>query len=76
MCHHQLNDDGIIVIFDNLRGESYLGATLALHMITQSPKGDVYSRDEYYKWLENVGFRDLMVKQISDPAWQIIIGYK
>ncbi len=74
MCHDILNDKGIIIIFDNLRDESYLGATLALHMITQSPKGDIYSRAQYFDWLEKAGFKDLNVEQLSDRAWQLVIG--
>ncbi|MDY6933141.1 MAG: methyltransferase [Spirochaetota bacterium] len=76
MCYKHLHDKGLIVIFDNLRGESYRGATLALHMITQSPKGDVYSREEYYEWLKGTGFRDLRVENLSDSTWQLIIGRK
>ena len=76
MSHEHLEDQGIIVIFDNLRGESFLGATLALHMVTQSPYGDVYSREEYFTWLTDAGFRDLTVCRLSDPAWQLVIGKK
>jgi precorrin-6B methylase 2 len=76
MCHDHLNESGIIVVFDNLRGESYLGATLALHMVTQSPHGDVYSREEYFKWLTEGGFKDVTVIGLSDPAWQLVIGKK
>ncbi|MDY6968760.1 MAG: methyltransferase [Spirochaetota bacterium] len=76
MCQQNLNDGGIIAIFDNIRDESFRGAALALHMITQSPKGNIYSKDEYYQWLENAGFKDLTVEQLSDKRWQIIIGYK
>ncbi|MBN1495132.1 MAG: hypothetical protein JXA07_00075 [Spirochaetes bacterium] len=76
MCFERLNDRGIIVIFDNLRGESYLGATLALHMITQSPLGDIYSREQYAGWVTDAGFRNIKVLQLSDPAWQLIIANK
>lgn len=76
MCHEHLRADGIIVIFENLRGESYLGATLALHMITQSPNGDIYTREEYFRWMERAGFRGLQVEKISDPAWQLVFGYR
>jgi len=76
MCHDHLIERGIIVIFDNLRGESYLGATLALHMVTQSPHGDIYSRKEYFKWLTDAEFNDLIVVELSDPAWQLVIGKK
>ncbi len=76
MCHERLRDGGIVVVFDNLRNESYLGAKLALHMITQSPRGDIYPRNEYLKWLEDAGFKDLKVEELSDKAWQMVIGYK
>lgn len=76
MCHERLGDGGIVAVFDNLRGESYLGATLALHMITQSPLGDIYSRQEYARWLEDAGFGGIRVVQLSDPAWQIMFGRK
>lgn len=76
MCHEHLNSNGIIAIFDNIRGESNCGATLALHMITQSKGGNVYSRDEYQGWLESASFQDIAVIQLSDPAWQLIIAKK
>jgi len=76
MCHQNLDDNGIIAIFDNIRGESYLGATLALHMLTQSKRGNIYTRDEYIQWLDTAGFRDVEVRSLSDPAWQVIIAFK
>ncbi|HNV45885.1 MAG TPA: methyltransferase [Spirochaetota bacterium] len=91
ICHGQSVDDnarmirmardriaagGIIVIFDNIRGESYLGARLAMHMITQSPGGNVYTRDEYFGWLADAGFQSPAVEHLSDRAWQLIIARK
>ncbi len=76
MCYEHLNGDGIVVVFDNLRGESYLGATVALHMIVQSPRGDIYTRAQYAEWLTKAGFTNIAVEQISDKAWQLMIGYK
>ena len=76
MCYEQLNEGGVVIVFDNLRGESYLGATVALHMITQSPGGDIYSREEYTTWLREAGFKKITVKELSDPAWQIMVGYR
>lgn len=76
MCFDILNNNGVIVIFDNLRDESYLGATLALHMLTQSKKGNIYSRKEYFAWLANAGFKTPHVYQLSDRAWQLIIAKK
>jgi len=76
MCHEHLNEGGIIAVFDNLRGESFRGAVLALHMLTQSPHGDIYSRAEYIGWLGSAGFNDMAVFQLSDPAWQLLIGKK
>ena len=76
MCHQNLDDNGIIAIFDNIRGESYLGATLALHMLTQSKRGNIYTRNEYIQWLDTAGFRDVEVRSLSDPAWQVIIAFK
>ncbi|MCX8124506.1 MAG: acetylserotonin O-methyltransferase [Spirochaetes bacterium] len=76
MCFDILNSNGIIVIFDNLRDESYLGATLALHMLTQSKKGNIYSREEYFLWLDKAGFKSPRVYQLSDRAWQLVIAKK
>lgn len=76
MAREHLADGGIIVIFDNIRGESYLGARLAMHMITQSPGGNVYSRDEYFGWLAGAGFQAPVVENLSDRAWQLIIARK
>ncbi|MGQ9842782.1 MAG: methyltransferase [Spirochaetota bacterium] len=76
MCHEIVNHNGIIAIFDNLRDESYLGATLALHMLTQSKKGNIYSREEYFTWLAHAGFKTPKVYQLSDKAWQLLIAKK
>lgn len=75
-CFERLRDEGSLVIFENLRDESPLGARLALHMITQSPGGNVYSRNEYLTWLEDAGFSNARVETLSDPAWHIIIANK
>jgi len=76
MCRERLAPGGIIVIFDNIRGISSCGATLALHMITQSPLGNVYSREEYLAWIHAAGFTGAEVMELSDPAWQLIIARK
>ncbi len=76
MCYERLSSGGIIVIFDNIRGISSCGATLALHMMTQSPLGNVYSLEEYYKWTDAAGFIGAEVTRLSDPAWQLIIARK
>ena len=71
-----LRDGGIIAIFDNIRGESYLGARLALHMMTQSAHGDIYTKEEYARWLENAGFRNMQIHDLSDKAWHLLIAFK
>ena len=76
MCGERLRNNGIIVIFDNIRGESSCGAVLALHMITQSPRGNVYSRKDYLTWINDAGFNTTEVLGLSDPAWQLIIAKK
>lgn len=76
MCREILNERGMIVIFDNLRGEDEGAATLALHMITQSPLGDVYTRKQYFSWLKAAGFKKCAVKKLSDPAWSLVVGYR
>ena len=76
MCRNRLRDGGIVVIFDNIRNESYLGARLALHMITQSPKGNVYTREEYYHWLKDAGFRDIGGEDLTDKSWHLIVAYR
>ncbi len=76
MCYEHLAPGGMVAVFDNLRGEDYRAATLALHMITQSPAGDVYTREEYLRWLKGAGFRNSKVKKLPDKAWKPIVGYK
>jgi len=72
--HNRLREGGIVVIFENIRGESYLGARLALHMITQSPRGNVYTREEYRGWLDEAGFSGMVITPLSDKSWQLIIA--
>ncbi len=74
MCREHLNPGGIVVIFDNLKGEDERAATLALHMITQSPGGNIYTRSEYLGWLRATGFGKLKVRKLADPAWSLVVG--
>jgi precorrin-6B methylase 2 len=76
MCRERLSPGGMVAVFDNLRGEYDRAATLALHMLTQSPAGDVYTRKEYFGWLKAAGFRNIRVKALSDPAWKLVVGFK
>ena len=76
MCYEQLSEIGICVVFDNIRGDSYLGARLALHMLTQSEKGDIYTKDQYLCWLEKAGFKNIHEESLSEKAWKLLIGYK
>ncbi|MCU0845284.1 MAG: methyltransferase domain-containing protein [Spirochaetes bacterium] len=76
MARECLSVGGMIAVFDNLKNENHRSATLALHMITQSPLGNVYTRVEYLGWLRDAGFRKLKVVKLSDPAWSVIVGYR
>lgn len=76
MCHEHLNPGGMVAIFDNLRGENPGSAALALHMLTQSPFGDIYTREKYFEWLRAAEFKGLRVKRLSDPAWSLVLAFK
>ncbi|MCP4135181.1 MAG: methyltransferase domain-containing protein [bacterium] len=76
MCYEHLNDNGIIVIFDNVRNESYLGSRLALHMLTQSKQGDIFTKDEYFSWITDAGFKDPVAESLSEKAWKLLIARK
>ncbi len=76
MCYDALNPGGIIVVFENIRGHSYLGARLALHMITQSSRGDIYTLEEYTGWLKGAGFPEPDMKSLSEKAWHLLIAQK
>lgn len=76
MCHEALNPGGIVVVFENIRGYSYLGARLALHMITQSSLGDIYTLEEYTGWLTKAGFPEPEMKPLSEKAWHLLISQK
>jgi SAM-dependent methyltransferase len=75
-CHGRLKKKGIVVIFDNIRGESPVAARIALHMLTQSEQGDIYTRDHYVRWLEQAGFGEITDETLSDPAWKLLIARK
>jgi len=76
MCYGRLAKGGIIVIFDNFRGESPVAARLALHMITQSEQGDIYTGEQYIEWLDKAGFRDIAGEKLTEPAWSLLIARK
>ncbi len=76
MCYEALNPGGIIVIFENIRGYSYLGARLALHMITQSSLGDIYTLEEYTEWMKKAGFPEPLMQSLSEKAWHLLIAEK
>ncbi len=76
MAREALADGGMVAVFDNLKGEDRRSATLALHMITQSPHGNVYTRAEYLGWLKEAGFKRLKVHKLSDRAWSLVVGFR
>ncbi len=75
-CYERLNKGGVIVVFDNLRNEGYNVARIALHMITQSVKGDIYTREQYLSWIKSAGFTGEEVIPLSDKAWHLVIAKK
>ena len=76
MARGTLADGGMVAVFDNRKGEDRRSATLALHMITQSPHGNVYTRAEYLGWLKEAGFKRLKVHKLSDRAWSLVVGFR
>ncbi len=76
MARERLSAGGMIAVFDNLKGEDHRSATLALHMITQSPLGNVYTRAEYLGWLKDAGFKKRRVQKLSDPAWSLVVAFR
>jgi len=75
-CYEHLNPGGVVAVFDNLKGENRGASVLALHMITQSPHGNVYTRGEYLDWIRSAGFKKTSVKKLTDPAWSLITAIK
>ncbi len=76
MSYRHLNPGGVIAIFDNIKGENRGAEILALHMITQSPGGNVYTRKEYLEWINAAGFIKPTVKKLSDRSWSLILARK
>jgi SAM-dependent methyltransferase len=76
MCYERLAPGGIVVVFDNFRGKNPGVAVIALHMITQSPAGDIYTAEQYKRWLKDAGFVRPHFEELSDPAWSLLIAYK
>ncbi|HOO70658.1 MAG TPA: methyltransferase [Spirochaetota bacterium] len=76
LCFDELKKGGCIVIFDNIRGQTPGAARVALHMITQSEQGDIYTKKQYVSWLEKAGFSDIKVEKLTEPAWKLILAKK
>ncbi|MBI2266804.1 MAG: methyltransferase domain-containing protein [Armatimonadetes bacterium] len=61
-CYKALASNGKLLVFDMIADEERANAQhnlMALSVLLQSPRGDVYTMDQYWELILNAGFRDI-----------------
>ncbi len=75
-CHRALASGGRVVIQDFIlepdKTSPKWGALFALNMLVGTRAGSSYSQDEYTRWLDGAGFRDIRRVRLPGPAGLMI----
>lgn len=67
---------GMLAIRDFVRVESEGAEMFAVNMLIFTPRGRVYARDDYRRWLEEVGFEAFEIIQVPGRDTHLVLGRK
>ena len=70
-----LKKGGMVAIEDFVRGRSPYAEMFAVNMLASTESGGTWTEEQYRKWLENAGFSDIDVLDISDKEKQLITAF-
>lgn len=75
-CYKSLKDGGKLLIADMIPDDERCSAAFpllfAVNMLVNTTEGDTFTMKEYNEWLENVGFHDIKILDVSGPSPLII----
>lgn len=75
-CFKQLKPGGLIAILDYVRGVSPSAPFFALNMLVNTTSGGTWTKDEYYDWLQEAGFTNMEIINLTQRDQQLIFGLK
>ncbi len=70
--YQSLRPGGRIVVHDFVRGLSPRAPLFSVNMLVSTETGGTWSQEEYFSWLENAQFSDIVLHDLGDH--QLIIG--
>ncbi|MBP1765133.1 MAG: methyltransferase, partial [Firmicutes bacterium] len=70
--YQSIRPGGRIVIHDFVRGLSPRAPLFSVNMLVSTETGGTWSQEEYFSWLENAQFSDIVLHDLGDH--QLIIG--
>jgi SAM-dependent methyltransferase len=71
-----LDPGGTFMCTERVWDRSEIATRFAVHMLTVSPTGHMYTAAEYEEALEAAGFVDTDIREVPDTPFQGIIGHK
>lgn len=69
-----LEPGGLLAIVDIIRGRSLRAALFAVTMLVNTDSGGTWTEEEYRSWLEETGFADIAVTDLTDRDSQLILA--
>jgi 2-polyprenyl-3-methyl-5-hydroxy-6-metoxy-1,4-benzoquinol methylase len=70
-----LGHNGMIAIEDFIRGRSPMAEMFAVNMLANTEGGNTYTEAQYREWLEDVGFHNIEVIDLSQKRSQLITAF-
>lgn len=71
---NSLVPNGLIAIRDFIRGVSKGAALFAVNMLVNTESGNIYSEEQYRKWLSAAGFEEIDVLPLPERDTHFILG--
>ena len=71
-----LTSGGALAILDFLRGSGLSSSLFAVNMLVGTSAGDVYGEEDYRRWCEAAGLRDLAVHELGGQAQRLLTAFK
>lgn len=65
---------GLLAIVDIVRGKSLRAALFAVTMLVNTDSGGTWTEEEYRSWLEETGYANIEIKDLSDRDSQLILA--
>ncbi len=71
-----LEDGGVAVFTDKVRGWADDAALFGAHMLAVTENGDTYTEDQFREWFADAGFESIDVRDVPGMHQQGIVGHR